>query len=587
MNTPLDKPAFLNVTASATGRRWVGPTVEEDRLSEAMAQETGLPAPLCRVLVRRGVSAQDAPGFLAPTLRDLLPDPRVLKDMDAATRRFLQALDKNERIAIFADYDVDGGTSAALLICWLRDMGRQATLYVPDRIDEGYGPNDEAMAALARDHDLIICVDCGTLSHGPIAAAKGADVIVLDHHLGGETLPDAVAVVNPNRQDETGDLAHLCAAAVVFLMLVDANRQLREAGQKGPDLMAMLDLVGLATVADVAPLIGVNRAFVRQGLTVMARRSRIGLTALADVAGLDQAPTSYHLGFLLGPRVNAGGRIGKADLGARLLACDNRHEAESMAAKLDALNTERREVEAQVRDMALEQATARGLDGPLVWAAGEGWHPGVVGIVAARLKEATNRPAIVIGLDGDEGKGSGRSVSGVDLGAAIQRTAQEGLLIKGGGHKMAAGLTVARDKLDEAMARLGDLLAKQGAADIGPADLIISGILMPGAATVDLINQIEDAGPFGAGAPAPRFAFPDCQIHFAKQVGANHLKISFGDGLGGRIDGISFGAMDGPLGPMLLNHNGARFHLAGRLEINSWQGRQSVQLRLEDAAPAH
>lgn len=587
MNTPLDKPAFLNVTASATGRRWVGPSVEEDRLSEAMAQETGLPAPLCRVLVRRGVSAHDAPGFLSPTLRDLLPDPRVLKDMDAATARFLQALDKNERIAIFADYDVDGGTSAALLICWLRDMGRQATLYVPDRIDEGYGPNDEAMAALARDHDLIVCVDCGTLSHEPIAAAKGADVIVLDHHLGGETLPDAVAVVNPNRQDETGDLAHLCAAAVVFLMLVDANRQLREAGQKGPDLMAMLDLVGLATVADVAPLIGVNRAFVRQGLTVMARRSRIGLTALADVAGLDQAPTSYHLGFLLGPRVNAGGRIGKADLGARLLACDNRHEAESMAAKLDQLNTERREVEAQVRDMALEQATARGLDGPLVWAAGEGWHPGVVGIVAARLKEATNRPAIVIGLDGNEGKGSGRSVSGVDLGAAIQRTAQEGLLIKGGGHKMAAGLTVARDKLDEAMARLGDLLAKQGAADIGPADLTISGILMPGAATVDLINQIEDAGPFGAGAPAPRFAFPDCQIHFAKQVGANHLKISFGDGLGGRIDGISFGAMDGPLGPMLLNHNGARFHLAGRLEINSWQGRQSVQLRLEDAAPAH
>ncbi|PXW69147.1 exonuclease RecJ [Loktanella sp. PT4BL] len=587
MNTPLDKPAFLNVTASATGRRWVGPSVEEDRLSEAMAQETGLPAPLCRVLVRRGVSAQDAPGFLAPTLRDLLPDPRVLKDMDAATARFLQALDKNERIAIFADYDVDGGTSAALLICWLRDMGRQATLYVPDRIDEGYGPNDEAMAALARDHDLIVCVDCGTLSHGPIAAAKGADVIVLDHHLGGETLPDAVAVVNPNRQDETGDLAHLCAAAVVFLMLVDANRKLREAGHKGPDLMAMLDLVGLATVADVAPLIGVNRAFVRQGLTVMARRNRIGLTALADVAGLDQAPTSYHLGFLLGPRVNAGGRIGKADLGARLLACDNRHEAESMAAKLDQLNTERREVEAQVRDMALEQATARGLDGPLVWAAGEGWHPGVVGIVAARLKEATNRPAIVIGLDGNEGKGSGRSVSGVDLGAAIQRTAQEGLLIKGGGHKMAAGLTVARDKLDEAMARLGDLLAKQGAADIGPADLTISGILMPGAATVDLINQIEDAGPFGAGAPAPRFAFPDCQIHFAKQVGANHLKISFGDGLGGRIDGISFGAMDGPLGPMLLNHNGARFHLAGRLEINSWQGRQSVQLRLEDAAPAH
>ncbi len=585
MNTPQDK-AFLGIASSATGRRWVGPTGEEDRLAEAMAQDTQLPAPLCRILVRRGVTAQDAAAFLAPTLRDLLPDPRTMKDMDAATTRFLAALDRKERIAIFADYDVDGGTSAALLINWLRDMGLAATLYVPDRIDEGYGPNDDAMAALAKDHDLIICVDCGTLSHGPIAAAKGADVIVLDHHLGGETLPDAVAVVNPNRQDESGTLAHLCAAGVVFMMLVNANRVLRENGHKGPDLISMLDLVGLATVADVAPLVGVNRAFVRQGLTVMARRKRIGMTALSDVAGLDQAPTSYHLGFLLGPRVNAGGRIGKADLGARLLSTNDKHEAESIAAKLDELNTDRREVEAQVRELALEQATERGLDGPLVWAAGEGWHPGVVGIVAARLKEATNRPAIVIGLDGTEGKGSGRSVSGIDLGAVIQRAVAEGLLIKGGGHKMAAGLTVARDQLEPAMARLSELLAKQGAGDIGPADLKLSGILMPGAATIELVNQIEDAGPFGAGAPAPRFAFPDCQIHFAKQVGANHLKISFGDGISGRIDAISFGAMDGPMGPMLLGHNGARFHLAGRLEINTWQGRQSVQLRLDDAAPA-
>ncbi len=587
MNAIQDKPAFLNVATSATGRRWIGPSVEEDRLSEAMAQETALPAPLCRTLVQRGVTAQEAAGFLTPKLRDLLPDPHEMHDMEKAAERFLRAVTKTEKIAIFADYDVDGGSSAALLITWLRDMGQTATLYIPDRIDEGYGPNDEAMAALARDHDLIICVDCGTLSHGPIAAAKGADVVVLDHHLGGETLPPAHAVVNPNRQDESGDLGHLCAAAVVFMMLVEANRQLRAAGQTGPDLMAMLDLVALATVADVAPLIGVNRAFVRQGLAVMGQRQRIGLTALADVAGLDQAPTSYHLGFLLGPRVNAGGRIGKADLGARLLATNDRHEAEALAAKLDHLNTERREVEAAVRDLALEQATARGLDGPLVWAAGEGWHPGVVGIVAARLKEATNRPAIVIGLDGNEGKGSGRSVSGIDLGAAIQRTAHEGLLIKGGGHKMAAGLTVARGQLEPAMDRLGALLAKQGAADIGPADLRLDGLLMPGAATVELIQQIVSAGPFGAGAPAPRFAFPDCQILFAKQVGANHLKISFGDGIGARIDAISFGAMDGPLGPLLMGHNGARFHLAGRLEINTWQGRQSVQLRLEDAAPAH
>lgn len=551
-----------------------------------MAQATDLAPALCRILVRRGVSPDASAAFLAPTLRDLLPDPRSLRDMDTAAARVLKAVKQRERIAIFADYDVDGGASAALLIAWLRDLGQQATLYVPDRIDEGYGPNDEAMAQLAETHDLIICVDCGTLSHGPIAAAKAADVVVLDHHLGGETLPDALAVVNPNRQDENGDLAHLCAAGVVFLMLVEANRQLKASDQNGPDLMGLLDLVALATVADVAPLIGVNRALVRQGLTVMGRRQRAGLVALADVAGLDTKPTSYHLGFLLGPRVNAGGRIGKANLGARLLATNDPREAESIAAKLDELNTERRTVEAEVRDLALAQAEDRGLDTPLVWAAGEGWHPGVVGIVASRLKETTNRPAIVIGLDGDEGKGSGRSVNGIDLGAVIQRVASEGLLLKGGGHKMAAGLTVARDKLDVAMARIGELLAKQGADRIGPADLRLDAVLMPGAATVELIEQIEQAGPFGAGAPAPRFVFPDCQILFAKQVGANHLKVSFGDGLGARIDAISFGAMDGPLGPMLTQHGGARFHLAGRLEVNVWQGRQSPQLRLEDAAPA-
>ena len=578
--------AFLNVECSATGRRWIGPSGEDDRLSQAMEQITRLPAAVCRILTRRGVAPEEAEAFLAPALRDLLPDPLTLRDMHRAAERFLRAVDRNERIAVFADYDVDGGASAALLLSWLRQMGRDATLYIPDRIDEGYGPNVPAMQALARDHDLIICVDCGTLSHEPIAAARGADVVVLDHHLGGETLPPALAVVNPNRQDETGDLAHLCAAGVVFLMLVEAGRQLRIAGRKGPDLLGFLDLVALATVADVAPLTGVNRALVRQGLTVMARRQRPGLVALGDVARMDTAPTPYHLGFLLGPRVNAGGRIGKADLGARLLSTDDPAEAAALAERLDQLNTERREVEAAVRDAALAQAETRGLDGPLVWAAGEGWHPGVVGIVASRLKEATNRPAIVIGLDGDEGKGSGRSVSGVDLGASIQRLAAEGLLLRGGGHKMAAGLTVARDKLEPAMARLAELLQKQGAGTAGPADLRLDGVMMPGAATVELISQIEAAGPFGAGAPAPRFAFPDVQIAFAKRVGDSHLKISFGDGLGTRIDAIAFGAFDTGLGPMLEQHGGARFHLAGRLEINTWGGRQRPQLRLEDAAPA-
>jgi single-stranded-DNA-specific exonuclease len=582
-DTP-DISSFLGVERSLTGRRWIGPSSETARQAEALAQATALPPPLCQTLARLGVSAQDSPSYLDPKLRDLLPDPRSLKDMESAATRFLAEVQRKGKIAIFADYDVDGGSSAALLIDWLRQAGIGATLYIPDRIDEGYGPNAPAMADLAARHDLIICVDCGTLSHDAIAAAEGADVIVLDHHLGAETLPDAFAVVNPNRQDETGDLGHLCAAAVVFLMLVETGRQMRELGQKGPDLMAMLDLVALATVADVAPLRGVNRAFVRQGLKIMAGRRRTGLVALSDVSRLDTAPSSYHLGFVLGPRVNAGGRIGKADLGARLLATTDPHEAAALAERLDQLNSERREIEAAVRDAALAQAEDRGLDVPLIWAAKDGWHPGVVGIVASRLKEATNRPAVVIGFDGDEGKGSGRSISGVDLGAAIHRLTTEGLLIKGGGHRMAAGLTVSREKLEPAMARLSELLAKQGAGSSGPADLKLDGLLMPGAATPDLVAQIETAGPFGAGAPGPRYAFADVAIGYAKRVGDAHLKLRFGDGHGPQLDAIAFGAFDGPMGQRLLEHGGARFHLAGRLDLNSWGGRQTAQLRLEDAS---
>ena len=578
--------SFLGVDESLTGRRWIGPPVEIARAAEAMAQQSGLPEAVAQILARRGVPPAEAQSFLAPSLRELLPDPHCLKDMEKAAARFLAAVQSNQKIAIFADYDVDGGASAALLLVWLRHMGHGATLYIPDRIDEGYGPNEEAMARLAREHDLIVCVDCGTLSHGPIAAATGADVLVLDHHLGTETLPHALAVVNPNRQDETGDLAHLCAAAVVFLLLVELGRQLRAAGQTGPELMDLLDLVALATVADVAPLVGVNRAFVRQGLRVMARRGRAGLAALADVARMDTAPTAYHLGFLLGPRVNAGGRIGAAELGARLLATDDPHEAAALAERLDDLNTERREIEASVRAAALAQAETRGLDAALVWAAGPGWHPGVVGIVASRLKDAARRPSIVIGLEDGIGKGSGRSISGIDLGQPIQRLAAEGYLLKGGGHKMAAGLTVAEDKVDAAMQRLTELLEKQGAHLTGAADLKLDGMLMPAAATVELAELVEQAGPFGAGAPAPRYAFADMAIRFAKRVGENHLKISFGAPGGAALDAICFGAFDGPLGPALENHAGAHFHLAGRLDINTWRGRQSVQLRLEDAAAA-
>jgi single-stranded-DNA-specific exonuclease len=578
--------AFLAVEHSATGRRWIGPDIEQDRRAQALQQATGLPQALCQVLARRGVTGENAADFLEPSLKNLMPDPRSMKDMEKAAARLLQALQSRERIAIFADYDVDGGASAALLLTWLKQFDLRATLYIPDRIDEGYGPNDEAMHALAQDHSLIICVDCGTLSHGPIAAAAPCDVIVLDHHLGGETLPPALAVVNPNRQDETGDLGYLCAAGVVFMLLVEANRGLRSSGKSPPDLIQLLDLVALATVADVAQLRDLNRAFVRQGLKVMARRARVGITALADIARMDSAPSAYHLGFLLGPRINAGGRIGQADLGARLLATTDPHEAAALAQRLDVLNTERREIETYVRALASAQAETRPLDGPLVWAAGDGWHPGVVGIVAARLKEATNRPAIVIGFDGDDGKGSGRSINGIDLGSAIARLTAEGLLIKGGGHKMAAGLSLTRAMLEPAMARLGELLAQQGADQAGPADLKLDAALMPSAITVDLIEQLERAGPFGAGAPAPRFALPSVRVAFAKRAGENHLRLTFEDESRGRIDAIAFQAFDGPLGPMLEAHDGAIFHVAGRLEIDTWGGRSKPKLRVEDAVRA-
>ncbi|RME17444.1 MAG: single-stranded-DNA-specific exonuclease RecJ, partial [Alphaproteobacteria bacterium] len=513
--------AFLDVETSLGGRRWLGPDLETARAAEALEQATGLPGPVCAVLARRKVPAPEAEAFLAPTLRDTLPDPRGLRDMEAAAARLLAAVEARERIAIFADYDVDGAASAALLIDWLRAFSLAPTLYIPDRIAEGYGPNVPAMERLAAEHPLIVVVDSGTLAHDPIAAAraKGADVLVLDHHLGGETLPPATALVNPNRQDEDPDgPGYLCAAGVVFLMLVEAGRQMRAAGRKGPDLLAMLDLVALATVADVAPLVGANRALVVQGLKVMARRARPGLVALADVAGMNSAPAAYHLGYLLGPRVNAGGRIGRADLGARLLASTDPAEARRLAEELDRLNAERRAIEAEVLAAARAQAEARGLDAPLVWAAGEGWHPGVVGIVASRLKELAGRPAVVIGLDGDEGRGSGRSVAGIDLGASVQRLAREGLIARGGGHRMAAGLSLSRAQIEPAMARLSELLARQGAGREGPRALRLDGLLMPGAASPELVAALEAAGPYGAAAPAPRFAFPDVAIAHARPV---------------------------------------------------------------------
>lgn len=580
--------ALLGVSHSLTGRSWIGPDIAQSRASDAIGQATGLPGAVCAVLAMRGVLPEDATAYLAPTLRDLMPDPRSLRDMETAARIWARAARAGQRIAIFADYDVDGGTSAALLCDWLRQFsGARPTVYVPDRIEEGYGPNAPAIIQLAADHDLIVCVDCGTLSHEALAAAGDVPVVVLDHHLGGDTLPDVAAVVNPNRQDEDGSLGHLCAAGVVFLMLVEANRQLRTDGMAGPDLMALLDLVALATIADVAPLRGVNRAFVRSGLHVMGQRGRPGLAALADVGRVDGRLSPYTLGFVFGPRINAGGRIGAPDLGARLLSTTNPDKAAALAERLDVLNTERREIEASVTAAALEQASQRGTESGLVWAAGDGWHPGVVGIAASRLKEAFNRPAIVIGFDaGGVGKGSGRSVSGVDLGAAIQKLGYDGVIEKGGGHSMAAGLTLTRAQLAPAMEALTTALERQGAHLRGAADLNVAGLLMPDAVQPELIEQIEAAGPFGAGAPAPRYVLPDMTIRHSRRVGADHLKLSVGDPGMGRLDVIAFKAFNGPLGDALSSGAAQRFHLAGRIELNHFRGETIPQLRLEDAAIA-
>jgi len=579
----MDAPAFLDVHRSATGRRWMGPEPEVARMGAAIAQASGAPEIVGRVLAGRGVAPHEAAAHLAPTLRDLMPDPASLRDMERAAARLCEAATRGERIAIFADYDVDGAASAALLILWLRALGREATLYVPDRIDEGYGPNVAAMAALGAAHDLILCVDCGTLAHEPIAAA-GCDVVVLDHHLAGASLPAAAAVVNPNRLDEDGALGHLCAAGVTFLALVAANRRLRATGAAAPDLLPLLDLVALATIADVAPLLGVNRAFVRQGLAVMAGARRPGIAALAEAAGIVGAPSVWSLGFALGPRINAGGRIGAADLGARLLATADRAEAAALAARLDALNAERRAIEAGVLEAARAAAEANGADGALVWAAGDGWHPGVVGIVAARLKEAFGRPAVVIALDGDAGKGSGRSVAGVDLGAAVARLAAEGLIERGGGHRMAAGLSLARAQVAPAMARLDALLARQGAGAESVDALRIDGLAAPAACTLELAEAILAAGPYGAGASAPRIAVPAARIAGFRRVGAGHLALTLAGDAGGRVEAIAFRAAAGPLGPFLETAVGTRVHVAGRLECDDWGGRRRVKLHVEDAA---
>ena len=585
--------SFLGVDRSFCGRRW-RERLGDDRAGLALAQRLGLPEIVGRLLARRGVGVEDAERFLSPTLRDSLPDPAHLKDMDAAVERLVRAVKDRETIAVFGDYDVDGATSAALLRRFLEAVGARVVVYVPDRQREGYGPNAPALLKLkAEGANVVVTVDCGATAHAPLAAAAeaGLDVVVVDHHVGEPALPRAAAVVNPNRLDETSPHGMLAAVGVAFLLVVGVNRGLRQAGwyasRLEPDLVQWLDLVALGTVCDVVPLTGINRALVVQGLKVLRRRANAGIAALADVAGIGERIDAYHLGFILGPRVNAGGRVGEADLGARLLATDDPMAAREIAQRLDALNAERREIEARVLGQAIDQVERDGGRGQFVFVAGEGWHPGVIGIVASRLKERYNRPACVVAVIDGVGKGSGRSVSGVALGPAVIAARQAGLLLNGGGHAMAAGFTVPVDKL----LSLRDFLAERIAEALGSEDpkpeLGIDGALAAAAVTPDLTALFERLAPFGTGNAEPRFALPNLRVLRADVVGGQHVRCVLGDGAGtARLKGIAFRSLDGELGPALLNGQGRGFHLAGHLRADTWQGRNDVQLFIEDAAPA-
>lgn len=588
-----DAGAFLNVEQSYGGKRW-RPRLTDDRAALAISQQLDLPDSLGRILAARGVDISEVEAFLDPKLRDLLPDPSHLLDMDGAVGRIVTAITAGERIGVFADYDVDGACSGALLTKFFSAIGRDITVYVPDRIAEGYGPNTPALLKLKEAGvSLVITVDCGTTAFSPLAEAAeaGLDIVVIDHHVAEPQLPEAVAVVNPNRLDETSPVGQLCAAGVTFMLIVAINRALRDAfwygeGHNEPDLMAWLDLVALATVADVVPLTGVNRALVRQGLAVMARRGNPGITALADIAKLDEKPEAWHLGFMLGPRVNAGGRVGEAGLGVQLLTATDADAAVGIAMRLDQYNTERREVESAVLDAAMEQAERQATDdAPLILVAANGWHPGVIGIVAGRIKEAFNRPACVVAIENGLGKGSGRSVRGVDLGPAVIAAHQAGILVNGGGHAMAAGFSVAEDKIPEFRTFLADHISRQLAGERLAPDIGIDGAISPEGATVELIEMLDAAGPFGAGNPRPRFVLPSVSPVNARIVGTDHVSCFLAPPEGGtRLKSIAFRTAGTPAGEALLNARGGVLHVAGHLNIDTWQGNRKPQFVIEDVA---
>ncbi len=598
-----DEPAaFLGVTQSARGYLWRDRlALEAHNTALAISQQHGLPELLGRVLAARGVGLADVPVFLDPSVKALMPDPASLAGMERVAARLADAIVRREPVAIFGDYDVDGACSSALLSRFLSAHETPSRIYIPDRIFEGYGPNIAALETLVKEGaKLIVTVDCGTTSFETMAAAKklATDILVIDHHQADETLPDVLGLVNPNRQDDVSGQGHLCAAGVVFLVLVAAMRVLRQRGHYGngavaPDLLGDLDLVALATVADVVPLTGLNRAYVRKGLAVMKSRENVGLRALFDAAGLNQAPTTYHLGYILGPRINAGGRIGDAALGARLLTTDDEVEAQKIAVLLDKLNKERKAIETQMLEEAFADADRRVTDNPdlpIVVVGSETWHKGVVGLVASRLVERFGRPSCVIawekqaGSGAEAGTGSLRSVAGVDIGAVVRGAVAAGLLQKGGGHAMAAGLTVVREKLGAVETFFAAELADASSAARARVGLDVDGALVPSGVTDGLMDLIERAGPYGQGNAQPRFAFPSVRVKFAKAVGDAHLRCVLEAADGSRLEGVAFRAIGQPLGDLIQNTGGMPIHVAGALKRDTWGGREKIELTIEDAA---
>lgn len=583
---------FLGVERSVTGRRWRARNTGDDRLSLQLAQRLGVPELVARLLAAREIAADQAERFLKPTLRDWLPDPSHLLDMEKAIERLVGAVRSGELIAIFGDYDVDGATSSALLHRYLASVGGRVRVYIPDRMTEGYGPNAPALRKLkAEGAAVAITVDCGTTAFDALSEAKscGLDVVVIDHHTAEPTLPEALAVVNPNRLDESSPHRTLAAVGVTFLLVVGLNRALRKAGwfasRPEPDPLAWLDLVALGTVCDVVPLVGVNRALVAQGLKVLKRRANAGLAALADVSRMQTEPEAYHLGYLLGPRVNAGGRVGRSDLGARLLAADDAGEAKAIAAELDRFNAERQAIEAMVLEQAMVRAAEAG-DAPVLVIGSEGWHAGVIGIVASRIKDQFNRPVCIVSIENGIGKGSGRSIAGAALGPAVIAARQAGLLINGGGHAMAAGFTVAVERIADLAHFLGEHMKAQLSAIDPVQSLGFDGALAPAAATPELVEMVQSVGPFGAGNSEPRFAMTGVRIVKADVVGEKHVSCVMTGADGARLRGIAFRSLENGLGTALLQARGSALHVAGKLRLDTWNGRRQAQLHIEDAAPA-